>query len=72
MKFLINAQLLYRLKLWLIENNFDTIHTDDLPERNSTEDLTIADSADKPSRTILSKNSDFLKLHILQGKPRKL
>jgi len=45
MKFLIDALLPYRLKLRLIENNFDTIHTDDLPERNLTADLTIADFA---------------------------
>jgi predicted nuclease of predicted toxin-antitoxin system len=56
------------LKLWLIENNFNTIHTDDLPERNLTADLTIADFADENSRTVISKDSDFLKLHILQGR----
>ena len=72
MKFLIDAQLPYRLKLWLIENSFDTIHTDDLPERNLTADLTIADFADEESRTVISKDSDFLKLRILQGRPRKL
>ena len=72
MKFLIDAQLPYHLKLWLIENSFDTIYTDDLPERNLTADLTIADFADEESRTVISKDSDFLKLRILQGRPRKL
>ncbi|MDQ3747825.1 MAG: DUF5615 family PIN-like protein [Acidobacteriota bacterium] len=72
MKFLIDAQLPYPLKLWLIENNFDTIHTGDLPERNLTADLTIADFADEESRTVISKDSDFLKLRILQDKPQKL
>jgi predicted nuclease of predicted toxin-antitoxin system len=72
MKFLIDAQLPYRLKLWLIENDFEAIHTDDLPERNLTADLIIADAADKESRTVISKDSDFLKLRILQGRPQKL
>lgn len=72
MKFLIDAQLPYRLKLWLIKNNYDTIHTNDLPERNLTADLTIADVADQESRTVISKDSDFLKLRILQDKPQKL
>jgi predicted nuclease of predicted toxin-antitoxin system len=31
MKFLIDAQLPYCLKLWLVENDFDAIQTDDLP-----------------------------------------
>lgn len=34
MKFLIDAQLPYRLKYWLIEKGFETIHTRDLPEAN--------------------------------------
>jgi len=72
MKFLIDAQLPYCLKLWLIENNFDTSHTDDLPEWNLTADLTIADFTDEENRTVISKDSDFLKLRILQDKPQKL
>jgi len=72
MRFLIDAQLPHHLKLWLIEKDFDTIHTDDLPERNLTTDLTIADFADEEIRTVISKDSDFLKLRILQGRPQKL
>ncbi len=72
MKFLIDAQLPHRLKLRLIEKGFDAIHTDDLPERNLTADLSIADIADEQNRHVISKDSDFLKLRILQGKPRKL
>lgn len=32
MKFIIDAQLPYRLKDWLIAQGFDAIHTRDLPE----------------------------------------
>lgn len=72
MKFLIDAQLPNRLKFRLIEMGFDAIHTDDLPERNLTADLTIADYADAENLIVISKDSDFLKLRILQGRPRKL
>lgn len=72
MKFLIDAQLPYRLKYWLIEKGFDTIHTQDLPEANETEDSDIVAFAEKENRTVISKDSDFLKLHILSGKPQKL
>lgn len=33
MKFLVDAQLPYRLKHRLIENGFDAVHTNDLSER---------------------------------------
>jgi predicted nuclease of predicted toxin-antitoxin system len=72
MKFIVDAQLPYRLKDWLTEKGFDTIHTRDLPEQNETEDLNIADIAQNESRTVISKDSDFLKLRILQDKPEKL
>jgi predicted nuclease of predicted toxin-antitoxin system len=40
--------------------------------RNLTADLLIADIADEDSRTVISKDSDFLKFRILQGRPQKL
>ena len=72
MKFLIDAQLPFRLKSWLIAKGFDAIHTTDLPNQNLTEDLTIADIADRENRVVISKDGDFLKLIILQNKPKKL
>jgi len=30
-KFIVDAQLPARLKYWLVEKGYDTIHTDDLP-----------------------------------------
>lgn len=72
MKFLIDAQLPYRLKHWLEANNFDAVHTAELPEQNLTSDLFIADFADDKNYIVISKDSDFLKLRILQDKPKKL
>ncbi len=71
MKFIVDAHLPYRLKNWLITNGFDTIHTRDLPNANATEDLDIVAVAEKENRTVISKDSDFLKLHILSDKPEK-
>lgn len=41
MKFIIDAQLPYGLKNWLIKNGFDTIHTRDLPDKNLTDDREV-------------------------------
>jgi predicted nuclease of predicted toxin-antitoxin system len=72
MKFLIDAQLPYRLKIWLTAEGFDAVHTDDLPNQHLTTDSEIVRIADKESRIIISKDSDFLKLRILQNKPKRL
>jgi len=72
MKFIVDAQLPYSLKIWLISKDFDTLHTRDLPKANETEDLNVADFADAESRTVITKDSDFLKLYVLKGKPQKL
>ncbi|MCY7374583.1 MAG: DUF5615 family PIN-like protein [Pyrinomonadaceae bacterium] len=72
MKFIVDAQLPYRLKNWLTAQGFDAIHTRDLPDANETEDLDIADVADRDNRTVITKDDDFLKLYILKGKPQKL
>ncbi len=72
MKFIVDAQLPYQLKNWLTAEGFDAIHTRDLPEANETQDLSVADIADKESRTVITKDSDFLKLYILTGAPQKL
>ena len=62
MKFIVDAQLPYRLKFWLESKGFDVIHTDDLPNQHLTKDLEIAEVADNESRMVISKDSDFLKL----------
>ncbi|MDQ2747847.1 MAG: DUF5615 family PIN-like protein [Acidobacteriota bacterium] len=72
MKFIVDAQLPYRVKTWLAAQGFNTIHTSDLPEANETEDLSIAGVAAAENRIVVTKDSDFLKLHILTGKPQKL
>lgn len=72
MKFLVDAQLPYRLKAWLLAKGFDAIHTNDLPAQNLSADLDIVQIADTEDRIVISKDSDFLKLHVLQKKPARL
>jgi predicted nuclease of predicted toxin-antitoxin system len=72
MKFIVDAQLPYRLKTWLETKGFDAIHTDDLPNQHLTKDLEIVEVADSEKRIVISKDSDFIKLRILQDKPEKL
>jgi predicted nuclease of predicted toxin-antitoxin system len=72
MQFLIDAQLPYRLKTWLLSSGFDALHTSDLPKQNLTEDYEIAHIADAQIRIVITKDSDFLKLKILQNIPQKL
>ncbi len=72
MKFLVDAQLPRRLAGWLTAAGHDAIHTLDLPDRNRTADLAIADRADADRRTVVSKDSDFVDSHILHGRPAKL
>jgi predicted nuclease of predicted toxin-antitoxin system len=41
MKFVVDAQLLKRLAVWLNSAGYDTIHTKDLPQQNRTTDEEI-------------------------------
>ena len=72
MKFLIDAQLPYRLKDWIALNGHDAIHTRDLPNKNKTKDRQIIELAEQDSRIIVTKDSDYLKHYILFQKPSKL
>ena len=70
--FVIDAQLPYRLKNWLIYKGYDAIHTLDLPLKNLTSDTFIADFSLQENRIVITKDDDFLKLNILNGKPKRL
>ena len=69
---MVDAQLPYRLKHWLVNEGFDTIHTDDLPNQHLTSNLEIVRVAGDEGRIVISKDSDFLKLRILQNKPERI
>jgi len=72
MKWLIDAQLPQRLVHFLIARGEDAVHTLDLPFRNTTSDSAITEIADRESRTVVTKDQDFVNSHLLQGKPERL
>ncbi len=72
MKFLVDAQLPYVLKEWLLSKGHDAIHTRDLPNKNKTRDYQVIDWAERELRIVVSKDSDFLKHYILFQRPSKL
>ncbi len=72
MKFLVDAQLPPALKLWLLQQGHDCTHALDLPRKDLTSDAEIAEIVIKEKRILISKDTDFLKMKLLQGKPEKL
>lgn len=72
MKFLVDAQLPYRLANYIKKYTFDVIHTDDMPNRERTKDSEIRKLADKEKRIVITKDLDFFDSYILIGSPIKL
>ena len=72
MKFVIDAQLPYSLCTLLKWKGFDCIHTDELPGKERTRDEEIKQIALSENRIVITKDSDFLDSHLLNGIPPKL
>lgn len=72
MKFLVDAQLPFRLKKWLIEQGHDAIHTDDLPDKHLTSDNDIIIIAEREDRIVISKDSDFYQHNLIRGAPKRI
>ncbi|MGB7394533.1 MAG: DUF5615 family PIN-like protein [Pricia sp.] len=72
MKFIIDAQLPKILSDYLNEKGFDSIHTLELPDANKSKDSDIIKLAEKESRIVVSKDSDFLESYLIRLKPKKL
>lgn len=72
MTYLIDANLPYKLAVFLKEKGFEVLHTDHLPNKERTTDKEIRDIAFKENYNIITKDSDFLDSHIIQGIPKKL
>ena len=72
MRFLIDAQLPRRMCTWLDDAGCDALHTLDLPSGNRTTDEQIIVFADHDQRVVVTKDSDFVNSHLLQGRPAKL
>ena len=72
MKFLVDAQLPYGIALFLRDKGFDTLHTNDLPDKERTSDSQIRDIAVSEKRIVITKDFDFVNSHILLKIPEKL
>ena len=72
MKFLLDAQLPRRAAAWFSAAGCETLHTLDLPRGNRTSDAEIIEHADREQRVVVTKDSDFVDSHTLQGRPAKL
>jgi predicted nuclease of predicted toxin-antitoxin system len=72
MKFLVDANLPYKLAKELILKGYDVIHTDDLPDMERTSDQEIRKISVDDNRIIITKDTDFLDSHVIQQIPAKL
>lgn len=60
MKFLIDANLPYKLKKLFVDKKLDVIHTDDLPNKERTTDKEIRNICEEYNRIVITKDIDFL------------
>jgi predicted nuclease of predicted toxin-antitoxin system len=72
MKFVVDAQLPYRLAGALAEAGHDAIHTLDLPLGNRTPDEELLALAMRDGRVLVTKDSDFITGYWLRHTPSKL
>jgi len=71
-KFIVDAQLPRTLSLWLVSKGFDSVHTLDLSNGNTSLDKEILELSTKENRVVVSKDSDFLESLIIRSIPQKL
>jgi predicted nuclease of predicted toxin-antitoxin system len=72
MKFIIDAQLPFRLVKFFKSKGFDAIHTDNLPKKERTTDDEIRAISMSERRIVITKDSDFLDSHLVKKVPPKL
>ena len=60
MKFFVDSRLTKSLSNFLNYRGFDSIHTLDLPDRNSTSDKAITVIAINEKKIMITKDNDFL------------
>ena len=72
MKFLIDANLPYKLAILLRNRGIDVIHTDHLPNKERTSDYEIRTISVEQNRIVITKDSDFLDSHLISELPAQL
>ncbi|MBW4561728.1 MAG: DUF5615 family PIN-like protein [Mojavia pulchra JT2-VF2] len=72
MKFLVDAQLPVSLARLLQSAGYDTIHTKNLPQQNTTTDAEINAISIQQSRVVVTKDRDFFDSFLICQEPYKL
>jgi len=72
MKFLIDAQLSYRLSKFIQSKGHDVTHTDSMPNRERSSDREIRQLARLEDRILITKDKDFQATHLLSKDPKRL
>ena len=72
MKFIVDAQLPFRLARLIQKAGYDTLHTRDLPQQNATSDLSINTISIQEERIVITKDTDFVDSFLTIQQPYKL
>jgi predicted nuclease of predicted toxin-antitoxin system len=72
MKFLIDANLPFKLALLLENKGYNVIHTDNLKNKEQTTDNEIRKIASEENYIVVTKDSDFFDSHLINKVPPKL
>jgi predicted nuclease of predicted toxin-antitoxin system len=72
MKFIVDAQLPFQLAKAMQKSGYDTVHTDDLPNKEQTTDEEIRQISIIENRIVITKDSDFVHSHLISNIPAKI
>jgi predicted nuclease of predicted toxin-antitoxin system len=71
-KFIVDAQLPEKIVSIFLNNGYDCIHTNSLPNKERTSDKEIRELAIAENRIVISKDTDFLDSYYIQASPKQL
>ncbi len=72
MKYIIDAQISYKIAIYLNQIGYDIIHTNDFPNKEFTTDKEIRELSKSQNRIVISKDSDFLDSYLIKKIPEKI
>ena len=72
MRYLIDAQISFKLSKMLLSKGYDVTHTDDLPKKEFTTDNEIRNISLNENRIVVTKDADFLDSYLIKRVPPKL
>lgn len=72
MKFLCDVHISYKIKKFLNESGYHSLHLNDILQGSQTIDMVICEYVDKHDYVLISKDQDFKNSFHLQKTPYKL